>query len=95
MPDFTCITDIRDSFHLSQHRADAPEQALRAHIAALPFDDGAGPFDEELEWIQRVAAGEAPVQLLPVRQCKGAWMWLEGARHEPQYCTYVVRTAID
>ena len=94
MPDFTCITEVRNSFHLSQHRAAAPEDALRAHIAALPFDDGTGPFDEELDWLRSISGGDRSVELMRVRQCAGTWLWLDGARFEPKYVTYIVRTAV-
>jgi hypothetical protein len=95
MPDFTCITEVRDSFHVSQHRADGAEQALRRHIAALPFDDGTGPFDEELEWLQRISNGQQAIELLPMHGCKATWLWGDGARHDPKYITYIVRTAVD
>ena len=26
--------------------------ALREHIVSLRFDDGSGPFDDELEWLR-------------------------------------------
>jgi hypothetical protein len=92
VPDFTCITEVRGSFHLSQHPSATPEEALREHVAALPFDDGEGPFDEELEWLRRIAGAQQAVELLPVRQCPGTWLWLDGARYEPKYITYIVRT---
>ena len=91
---FTCITEVHDSFHLSQHAATEAEVALRDHIATLPYDDGAGPFDEELEWLRWVSGGSEPVELLPVEHCQGTWLWRGGARHEPQYITYVVRTDV-
>ena len=91
---FTCITEVRESFHLTQHSAAGPEAALRDPIAALPFDDSAGPFDEELEWLRRVSGGTEPVEMLPVNHCRGRWLWLGGARYEPQYLTYVVRTDV-
>ena len=91
---FTCITEVRESFHLTQHSADAPEAALREHIAALPYDDGAGPFGEELERLLRVSSGPEPVEMLPVGHCRGTWLWLGGARYNPKYITYVVRTDV-
>jgi hypothetical protein len=91
---FTCITEVRGSSHLSQHSAAEPEVALRDHIAALPYDDGSGPFDEELEWLLRVSDGTDPIELLPVGHCQGTWMWLAGTRHEPPYSTYIVRTDV-
>jgi hypothetical protein len=91
---FTCITEVRESFHLTQHPAAAPEAALRSHIAGLPYDDGAGPFGDELEWLRRVSSGEEPVELLPIGHCRGTWLWREGARYEPRYITYVVRTDV-
>src|SRR5688572_11771106 len=62
MPIFTCITEIRDSTHPTQHTADRPEAALRSHVASLPYDDGSGPFDDELEWLLRVSDGTEPVE---------------------------------
>jgi hypothetical protein len=91
---FTCITEVRDSFHLTQHAAARPEAALRAHIAALPYDDGAGPFDEELEWLRRTSDGSESVELVPVGHCRGTWLWGDGARYQPQYITYIVRTDV-
>ena len=91
---FTCITEVRDSIHLTQHAVSGPEAALRARIAALPYDDGAGPFDDELEWLLRVSGGTEPVELLPVGHCPGVWFWRGGARYEPPYTTYVIRTAV-
>ena len=92
---FTCITEVRGSFHLTQHAKTGPEAALRDHIAALPYDDGAGPFDDELEWLRRVIGEAEPVEMLPVGHCRGTWLWLGGTRHEPQYITYVVRTDVE
>jgi len=95
VPVFTCITEVRKSFHLSQHVASEPESALRDHIAAIPYDDGAGPFDDELEWLHRVSSGVEQIEMHPVGHCRSTWLWLSGARHEPQYITYVVRTDIN
>lgn len=91
---FTCITEVRDSFHLTQHSAIGPEAALRDHIAGLPYDDGIGPFDGELEWLRRVTSGEEPIEMLPVEHCRGTWLWRGGTRYEPQYITYIVRTDV-
>ena len=94
MPHFTCITLIRDSFHLTQHPADRPEDALREHIGKLPYDDGEGPFDDGLDWLLGVAEGRQSIELLPLTDCPGTWMWLDGARYKPPYSTYIVRTAV-
>jgi hypothetical protein len=91
---FTCITEIRESSHLTQHAAASPSAALRDHIAALPYDDGAGPFDEELKWLRRISGGTVPVELTPVGHCKNTWLWRDGARHQPQYLTYIVKTDV-
>lgn len=92
MPLFTCITECRESFHLSQHEALGPEAALRKHIAALPYSDATGPFDEELDWLRSISEGGLSVELLPVAHCKNTWLWMDGCRSNPQYCTYLVRT---
>jgi hypothetical protein len=92
---YTVITENRDAFRLSQHACETPETALAQHIGQLPFDDGAGPFDEELDWLQAVASGEAQITLLEVSSCRGTWMWLEGARSNPPYSTYLVRTELE
>jgi hypothetical protein len=34
------------------------------------------------------------VELVPVGHCRSTWLWRDGARHEPQYITYIVRTEI-
>lgn len=94
MPHFTCFTTVGDSIYLDQVEASEPEAALRRAIATLPYDDGAGPFDEELEWLQQVAGGGIVVTLLPVGHCRNTWLWREGARYEPQYLVYVVQTEI-
>ena len=94
MPVFTCITLVRDSFHVTQHDARDLEQALRVHIQKLPYDDGAGPFDGELEWLQRIAGGTKQVTIHALDYCKNTWMWLDGARNNPQYHTYIVQTDI-
>jgi hypothetical protein len=85
---------IRGSCHLTQHEAVDPTAALRAHVASLPFDDGSGPFDDELEWLQSIAREETNVSLLAVGHCKSTWLWLDGARNEPQYLTYIVQTDV-
>jgi hypothetical protein len=94
MGTFTCLTLVRNSFHVTQHIRTDPEAALRDHIAALPYDDGTGPLDEELEWLQEISGGIKGVQLIALDYCKGTWMWLDGARFEPQYLTYIVKTDI-
>ena len=95
MPIYTCFTENRDSSHLEQTEAENEVMALKEAIASLPYDDGAGPFDEELEWLQNVAGGNIDVTLHPVGHCKNTWLWLEGARYEPQYLTYIVKTDIN
>lgn len=94
MPHFTFITTVRESVHLKQVAAASVEVALRDAVAALPYDDGDGPFDQELEWLQQVAGGQVAVTLHPVGHCRGTWLWLEGARHNPQYLTYAVQTEV-
>lgn len=94
MATFTCITEVRDSFHLSQHSVDGPEMALRHHVAGLPYDDADGPFDDELEWLLRVSDGTESVELLAVEHCRGTWMWRAGARYKPPYSTYIVCTDV-
>ncbi len=91
---FTCITNIRDSIHITQHAAASPTDALREHIAALPYDDGTGPFDAELDWLHSVSGGDLEIALIPVTQATNTWLWLDGARYEPQYLTYIVQTDI-
>ena len=76
---FTCITEVRESFHLTQHLAGGPEAGMRDHLAALPYDDGAGPFGDELEWLRRLSGGIDSVELVTVGHCPGTWMWLGGA----------------
>ena len=92
MATFTCITNIRDSIHITQHDTDSPDAALREHIAALPHDDGSGPFDGELDWLHSFSGGSADLALLPVTGCVNSWLWADGARYEPQYLTYLVQT---
>jgi len=92
MPCYTCITENQQSFHLTQHQVPKPDDAVRLHLAALPYDDARGPFDEELDWLRSITGGSVPLSMHPVTQCKGTWLWLEGARHTPQYLTYVVQT---
>jgi len=94
MPYFTCITTINGSIHLKQIEADDPAYALREAVSSLPYDDGTGPFDDELEWLQQVAGAQVPVTMHPVGHCKNTWLWLEGARYEPQYLTYVIQTDV-
>lgn len=94
MPHFTVITTIRDCIYLKQAEAPNAENALREAIASLPYDDGTGPFDEELEWLQRIASGELAVTLHSVGHCKNTWLWLEGARNDPQYLSYAIQTDV-
>lgn len=94
MPVFTCITNVRDSGHLTQRPAANAEDALREHIGLFPYDDGDGPFDAELEWLLRVSGGREHVELTPCAGCRNVWLWSNGARNEPQYLTYIVRTDI-
>ncbi len=95
MPSYTCITHIRNSFHVTQHTANGPEAALRVHIEKLPYDDGTGPFDKELEWLQHIAGGTEQVTMHALGgDCNNTWLWLEGARYDPQYHTYVVQSDV-
>ena len=94
MPYFTCVTKINESIYLKQVEAGDQASALREGIAALPYDDGTGPFDEELELLQQVSGAQAPVTMHSVGHCKNTWLWLEGARYEPQYLTYVIQTDV-
>jgi len=89
MAAFTCITNVRESFHLTQHDAQDATAALRAHILALPYDDAT---DDEREWLRRVWGGSQEIKLSPVERCNNTWLWLDGARNEPQYLTYIVKT---
>lgn len=94
MPHFTCLTENRDCIYLMQFEAETPDRALRLAITALPYDDLAGPFEEELNWLHEVAAGEVPVTMQPVVHCRSTWLWLEGARYYPPYTTYVIKTDV-
>jgi hypothetical protein len=58
----------------------------------LPYDDGAGPFDDELDWLRSISGGSSDVALIDVSHCKNTWLWGDGARYEPQYLTYLVQT---
>lgn len=40
MPVFTVITEVGGSFHVSQHTAATPKEALFEHVATFPYDDG-------------------------------------------------------
>lgn len=91
---FTCISEVRNSSHITQHRAPTPSDALREHIASLPYDDGTGPVGDELEWLRAVAGRQQEVTLVSVGHCKNTWLWLEGARYQPQYLTYLVQTDV-
>jgi hypothetical protein len=92
MPYFTCITTIDEAVHLKQVEATDSAAALREAIVALPYDDGSGPFEEELEWLLQVTGAQAPTTMHPVGHCRNTWLWLEGARREPQYLAYVIQT---
>lgn len=94
MATFTCITEARDSIHLTQHATHDPTAALREHIAALPYDDGTRPFDEELEWLQGISGGVFDVELIAIGHCKNTWLWRDGAQYNPQYITYIVKTDV-
>ncbi len=94
MPHFTCITTIRDCIWLKQTEAADVSAALRQAIAVLPYDDGAGPIDDELDWLLSVAGGEAAVTMDPVGHCRNTWVWLEGLRNEPEYLTYAIQTDV-
>lgn len=94
MPHFTFITSVRDATYLKQVEASSIEIGLREAIASLPYDDGVGPFDEELAWLQQVAGGQVTVTLHPVGHCKNTWLWLEGASYSPQYLAYAVQTDV-
>lgn len=89
---FTCITTIRDSIHITQHPATGPETALRTHVGTLPYEDGAGPHDDEADWALTIVDGTGPVALQPVLNCLGVWFWLNGSQREPPYTTYIIRT---
>ncbi|MBB6430267.1 hypothetical protein [Algisphaera agarilytica] len=91
---FTCITESNGIFHLSQHTSSTPDAALREHVAVLPVDDGVDPFDAELDWLLKVSDGATELELIPVSDCPGTWLWIDGARHQPQYSTYIVRTDV-
>jgi hypothetical protein len=92
---FTCMTEARGSFYLSQHRAAVPEAALRDHIACLTYDDEAGWFGADVHWVLRVKRDEEPVEMFHVGHCPGTWLWRGGTSHDPPYNTYVVRTDVD
>ena len=91
---FTLITDVEESVHVSQHRSMSPEEALAQHISQLPFEDGAGPFDDDLVCLQGFAAGTSRPTLIAIAGCESTWTWLEGSRHSPPYATYVVCTDV-
>ncbi len=92
METFTCITHVRDYVHLTQHLAASASIALREHIAKFPYDDGTGPFDEELAWLQGVSGCTVEIQLIHVDYAPNTWLWGDGARHDRQYITYIVKT---
>ena len=93
MPLFTLITESHDSFHVSQHTAATPAEALSEHVARLPYHDSIGPHDDELAWLQSVAGGKIEIKLIELNSCRNTWLWLDGSRNVPQYITYIVATA--
>lgn len=90
MPLFTCITDNRESTHLSQHDAPNAIDAIRIHIGRLPHDDG----DDvpELDWLLSIANDETAIELLSVGDCKNTWLWADGLKCDPKYFTHIVQT---
>ena len=94
MSTYTCFIEVRESVHLHQCDADSPELALRQGVASLPYDDGVGPFGEELDWLHKTTSGEAVVTMLSLSHCRNTWLWLEGSRYEPQYLSYVIKTDV-
>jgi len=92
MPYYTCFTENRNSTDVKQVQADNPVEALREAIASLPYDDGQGPFGEELDWLQQVAGGVLDITMHQLGYAKNTWLWMEGANHDPKYLTYVVKT---
>ena len=94
MPVFTCLSEIRESFHVTQHVSVDPEAALRSHILQFPYDDGDGPSDDELEWLLRVGDGREPIELVPVSECRGTWLWASSSFDGLRVVTYIVRTEL-
>jgi hypothetical protein len=92
MPYYSVISECRGSFHVTQWTAATPQHALSEHVKSLPYDDGSGPHDDELRWLQSVGSGAGAITLHSVGKTGTMWLWMEGARHEPQYITYVVET---
>jgi hypothetical protein len=95
MPTFTVLTELRGTFHVSQHDAVTPALAVASHLAGLPLEDGDDIAEEELAWLRRLISGISPAVLTEVRGCACTWLWTEGARHSPQYLTYVVQTEVE
>ena len=90
---FTCLFDYGESTCVRQVEAQTPEEALRAAVQLLPLDDGEGPDEEELAFLEGAGSGGGEVTMLAVGGCANTWMWLEGTSFEPPYVAYIVRTA--
>ena len=88
---YTCMTRVREQSYLSQHAVERAEDAIPAHVAAFPFDDGDDLSDAEIDWLRLVANGETNVTFSDVAGCQNSWFWLEGSLHQPQYLTYVIQ----
>jgi len=88
---FTGLTDLGTAIHLSQHSAQSAVDALREHVSGIPREDLSDNSDEEVEFLRRVAAGDIPATLHPSGWA-ATWLWLEGARRQPRYLTYIVQT---
>jgi hypothetical protein len=94
MPVFTAITEFRGAFHVSQHTATGPAEALLLHVGAMPYDD-ADESDPEIEWLCLVADGELPIQLVELPPtCRHVWLWRDGSQRAPPITTYLVQTDV-
>lgn len=92
MPCYTCTTENRGQYHISQHVTASPEKALREHINSLPFIEGINPIGDELYWIQNIALGKIGVTLRSLPEHTNVWKWREGEDYLFPYTTYVIKT---
>jgi hypothetical protein len=77
MPYFTCVATIKESICLKKIEAGDAASAIRKAVPKLPYDDGASPFDVELEWLMQVSNGEAVVTMHFIGQRKNTWLFHE------------------
>lgn len=88
---FTIVLNGNNQFHLDQLTAESPACALAMAFNRLPSDLFK---DQVVEILLDFAAKPQSINLIPCVSIKEVWLWIDGAKLNPQIIVYIVKSNV-